>query len=72
MVYYIKVRAIALEQETRAEGLRNTIIPLWERLEISGEFREEFLAKHSGYKAWMIKEVLKCMQELHVQLTVVL
>ncbi len=45
------------EQEGRANKLRDTIVPLWERLDIPGVFREEFLANHPGYKSWMIKEV---------------
>ena len=57
-----QVETLAAEQKGKAEGLRNTIIPLWERLEIPGVFREDFLAKHSGYKSWMIKEVGGCGQ----------
>ncbi len=48
---------MAVEQERKAEQLRNTIIPLWEKLEIPGVFREDYLTKHSGYKSWMIEEV---------------
>ena len=48
---------MAFEQEDRANKLRGSIVPLWKRLEIPGAFREEFLAKHPGYKSWMIKEV---------------
>ena len=49
---------MASEQEKRAEQLRNIIIPLWVRLEVPGVYREDYLVRHSGYKSWMIKEVI--------------
>ena len=48
---------MAAEQECTAERLRKNVIALWERLDIPGAFRDDFLAKHSGYKTWMIEEV---------------
>lgn len=64
--YFKKLEAVALKQEKDAEYLRNQIIPLWERLEIPGIFREEFLSKHSGYKTWMIDELQSELDRLNM------
>ena len=56
-VYNIQLELSASVQEEEAESLRNKIISLWDRLDISVEFRDDFLSKHQGYKSWIIDEV---------------
>lgn len=46
-----------IAMDARATELREKIVSLWERLEISVDFRESHLEGHQGYKMRVIHEV---------------